>query len=63
MGMLGFSANYFARDIGIMRTEELYKIKRGNAQMTGELADRICTRYPQFNREWILTGQGSICNK
>ncbi len=54
------TTNYFARHIGLLRGENLYQIKRGNNGISMALADRIVSKYPQIDRVWLLTGEGSM---
>lgn len=52
------SFNALARELGIKRGENLYQITRGNNGISKDLADKICARYPQFSKAWLLTGEG-----
>ncbi len=54
------TANYFSRYIGLARSENLYQIKRGNNGISLGLADRIVRHFPEYNRMWLLTGEGSM---
>lgn len=54
------STNAFARHIGLPRGENLYQIKRGNNGISIDLADRICKKFPQINKLWLLTGEGKM---
>ena len=50
----------FAREIGLVRGENLYQIKRGNNGISRDLSETITERYPEISRAWLLTGEGSM---
>lgn len=52
----GFSVNGFARHIGLSRGENLYQIKKGNNDISKDLAQRINNHYPGYSVGWLLTG-------
>ncbi len=54
----GLSVNAFAMRIGLNRAENLYQIKKGNNGISKELATQIANRYPNVNRNWLITGDG-----
>ena len=54
------TANGFAMRIGLTRAEHLYQIKKGNFGISPDLAERIVGVYPEINRDWLLTGIGSM---
>ena len=54
------STNYFARQIGLARGENLYQIKRGNNGISLDVADRIVAKFPQVDKLWLLTGEGQM---
>ncbi len=56
----GITLSELARRLGMMRTENLYNIKRGNYGISHELADRLCEIYPELDRTWLLSGVGSM---
>ncbi len=56
----GMTINSFARHIGLMRSESLYQIKRGNNGISSNLVDRIVAKFPEVNKVWLLTGYGSM---
>lgn len=43
----------FAHWIGLARAEELYRIKRGEAEFSQALAERIHAKYPAYSEEWL----------
>lgn len=54
------TANAFARHIGLPRGENLYQIKKGNNGISLDVANRICQRYPEIDKLWLLTGDGQM---
>lgn len=58
--MAQMSTNAFARHIGLPRGENLYQIKRGNNGISVDLANRICDKFPQVSKLWLLTGDGDM---
>ncbi len=54
------STNSFALHIGLPRGENLYQIKRGNNGISIDLAERIVAKYPQIDKLWLLTGDGTM---
>ena len=54
----GMTTNAFARHIGLPRGENLYQIKRGNNGISQDVARRICDKFPNVNKLWLLTGEG-----
>lgn len=56
----GLSVNAFAVSIGLKRAENLYRIKRGKNSISRDLAEMITTKYCNFSRSWLLTGEGAM---
>ncbi len=52
--------NYFALHIGLTRSENLYRIKRGDNGISRDLANRIVNTFPEIDRVWLLTGVGHM---
>ncbi|CAM1344632.1 hypothetical protein [Tenacibaculum amylolyticum] len=46
----------FSEALGFERPERIYKILRGNASISRNLASIINSKYPQYTKEWLLTG-------
>ncbi|CAM1343849.1 hypothetical protein [Tenacibaculum amylolyticum] len=46
----------FSEALGFERPERIYKILRGKASISRNLASIINNKYPQFSKEWLLTG-------
>ncbi|QEC51024.1 phage repressor protein C with HTH and peptisase S24 domain [Anseongella ginsenosidimutans] len=56
----GLSINAFALSIGLKRAENLYQIRKGNHEISRELARKITAKYPEINEAWLLTGKGGM---
>lgn len=56
----GMSANKFALEIGLKRSETLYQIKKGNNSISVKLATKIIDRYPQIDYAWLMTSCGDM---
>lgn len=56
----GMSTNAFARYIGLPRGENLYQIKKGNNGVSFDVANRICSAFPEIDKLWLLTGDGQM---
>jgi hypothetical protein len=54
------SVSAFAREIGLLRSENLYQIKRGSNGISRDLSETITERYPEISRAWLLTGEGNM---
>ncbi len=52
--------NAFAREIGLLRGENLYQIKRGNNKISRKLTDKIVTRYPEISSSWLMGDSSEI---
>lgn len=60
IGWAKMSTNGFARYIGLARGENLYQIKRGNNGISLDVAERICAKFPQIDKLWLLAGDGQM---
>lgn len=56
MKAVGLHTHFFARKIGLPRAEPLYRIKRGEDDLSRDIAELVCTAYPQYDKAWLLTG-------
>ena len=55
----GLTLHSFALAIGLVRSETLYQIRRGQIGISAKVADLIVAAYPQFSKAWLLTGYGN----
>lgn len=56
----GLSVNSFALNIGLNRSENLYRIRKGQNGISKELAELVSSKYPEISKAWILTGEGQM---
>ena len=57
---LGIKAPTFAKRIGV-KYQRILDIQSGKVKkISGELANYIINTYPQFDKNWLLTGEGSM---
>ena len=59
---VGIKAPTFAEHIGV-KYQRILDIQNGKVKnISAEVASRIIDAYPQFNIEWLLTGEGEMLN-
>ena len=59
---VGIKAPTFAKNIGV-KYQRILDIQKGKVKnISAEVASRIIDAYPQFNIEWLLTGEGEMLN-
>lgn len=57
---LGIKAPTFANRIGV-KYQRILDIQNGKTKkISSALTDKIIERYPQYNRVWLLTGEGEM---
>lgn len=56
MSEAGVSILHFSRLIGTVG-EKIYRIKRGQARITPELAEKVNAVYPKYAVEWLVSGR------
>ena len=60
---LNLNVNSFSKECGYNTPSTIWAlIKRGQSP-TKPTLDKICNRFPQVNREWLMTGFGSMFTK
>lgn len=59
----GLSTHAFAMELGLKRSENLYRIRREKNGVSRKLADTVACRYPEINMLWLFTGEGQMFNK
>jgi len=58
---LKLKVSVFSKSLGYERPQKIYDIQKGKTKnISNELADDIVLTYPQFNKSWVLTGEGSM---
>lgn len=59
---VGIKAPTFAKHVGV-KYQRILDIQNGKVKnISAEVASRIIDVYPQFNIEWLLTGEGEMLN-
>ena len=57
---VGIKAPTFAKHVGV-KYQRILDIQNGKVKnISAEVASRIIDAYPQFNIEWLLTGEGEM---
>tara|TARA_R100001480_G_scaffold134054_1_gene131146 strand:+ start:46 stop:477 length:432 start_codon:yes stop_codon:yes gene_type:complete len=59
---LNLNPRSFAIELGYEQATTIYNIIKRQSNPSRSTLDKICNRFPQVNREWLLTGQGSMFN-
>jgi len=60
---LNLNARSFAIELGYSRADSIYAIFKRNSKISNSLLNKICNRFPQVSREWLMTGFGSMFTK
>lgn len=57
----GLNAKSFSEKIGLDRPQAIYDIQKGKTKaISGKLANKIISVFPDFNKIWLLTGEGNM---
>ena len=59
---LGMNINSFSKECGYPSSATIWRIVDDNKKPSTPTLDKICNRFPQVNREWLLTGLGNMFN-
>ena len=59
---LNLNPRSFAVELGYEQATTIYNIIKRQSTPSRSTLDKICNRFPQVNREWLLTGQGTMFN-
>lgn len=55
------SIHSLAKTIGLKRSQNLYDIENGKVKkISPELSEKIIIAFPEINRSWLLTGEGTM---
>ena len=57
---LSLNPRSFALELGMDQATTIYNIFNRDTKISKKLLDKICTRFTQVNREWLMTGHGSM---
>lgn len=60
IGKLNLNTRSFAIELGYSRADSIYAIFKRNSKISNTLLNKISNRFPQVNREWLLTGHGTM---
>lgn len=56
----GLNTSAFAMQVGLPSPQSLYQIKAGKHQLSRQIAERICERYPEVSFSWLFAGEGEM---
>jgi hypothetical protein len=61
---LNLNPNKLASDLSLKRSQCIYDILdiNKNVGISKNMADKICAKFPQINKVYLLTGEGKILN-
>ena len=59
---LGMNINSFSKECGYPSSATIWRIIDDNKKPSSPTLDKICSRFPQVNREWLMTGLGNMLN-
>ena len=59
---LNLNTRSFAIELGYTRADSIYAIFKRNSKISTSLLNKICNRFSQVNKDWLLTGQGTMFN-
>lgn len=57
---LSLNVNSFATECGYNSSTTIWRIINDNKKPSKPTIDKICARFKNVNKEWLLTGQGSM---
>jgi len=60
----GLNAKTFSEAIGLERPQAIYDIQKGKTKAISQtMAIKIISVFPEFNKSWLLTGEGEMLQK
>lgn len=64
LSTLDKKASELAKDIDLKRPQAIYDILNPNKKVgiSKNMAESICTKFPQINKSYLLTGEGNMLN-
>ena len=57
---LNLNVNSFSKECGYNTPSTIWALIKRDQSPTKPTLDKICYRFPQVNREWLMTGYGSM---
>lgn len=59
---LSLNVNSFSTECGYSSSTTIWRIINDNKKPSRPTLDKICARFKNVNKEWLLTGQGTMFN-
>lgn len=59
---LNLNPRQFAVELGYQQATTIYNIIKRNSTPSKPTINKICDRFPQVNKDWLLTGHGTMFN-
>ena len=60
---LNLNINSFSKECGYPSSATIWRLINEGAKPSAPTLNKICNRFPQVNREWLMTGYGSMFTK
>lgn len=60
---LNLNINSFSKECGYPSSATIWRLINEGAKPSTPTLNKICNRFPQVNREWLMTGYGSMFTK
>ena len=62
INQLNLNTRSFALNCGFSQPTTIYSVIKNDSKLTISTLDKICNRFPQVNKDWLLTGYGNMFN-
>ena len=62
INQLNLNTRSFALNCGFSQPTTIYSVIKNDSKLTTSTLDKICNRFPQVNKDWLLTGYGNMFN-
>lgn len=60
---LNLNINSFSKECGYPTSATIWRLINEGAKPSNPTLNKICNRFPQVNREWLMTGFGTMFTK
>ena len=60
---LNLNINSFSKECGYPSSATIWRLINEGAKPSAPTLNKICNRFPQVNREWLMTGYGTMFTK
>jgi len=60
---LNLNINSFSKECGYPSSATIWRLINEGAKPSTPTLNKICNRFPQVNREWLMTGYGTMFKK